>query len=249
LSVRANLLIFKKFQNKSAIEDLEAILIDIPGLADYERIWSLQLHFHNLRTIGKIPNVLIFVEHQHVYTIGKAGDEQDLKVSKFFLEQAGAKIYQIDRGGKITYHGPGQIVGYPIFKLDEFGIDVHTYLRKLEEVIILTLKDYGIDAERKTGLTGVWVKDGKIASIGIKVSRWVTMHGFALNVNTDLKFFDLIFPCGLKDVKMTSMKEILKCDVDMDEVKLNLKEKFERVFGVKFVEHSTELVEKNGEFF
>ncbi len=249
MSVWANLLIFKKFQNKLAIENLEAILIDIPGLADYERVWNLQLHFHNLRTIGKIPNVLIFVEHQHVYTIGKAGDERDLKVSKFFLEQIGAKIYEIDRGGKITYHGPGQIVGYPIFKLDELGIDIHTYLRKLEEVIILTLQDYGIGAERKTGFTGVWVKDKKIASIGVKVSRWVTMHGFALNVNTDLKFFDFIFPCGLKNVEMTSMQKILGRGVDIGEVKLNLKEKFEHIFGVEFVNRSIEFVEKNEEFF
>ncbi len=225
------------------MKNLEAILIDIPGLTDYEKIWHLQLHLHDLRIEGEISDVLIFVEHQHVYTIGKAGSEQDLKVSKFFIEQFGAKIYQIDRGGKITYHGPGQIVGYPIFKLDELGMDVHTYLRKLEEVIILTLQDYGINAGRKSGFTGVWIKDEKIASIGIKVSRWVTMHGFALNVNTDLKFFDLIFPCGLRDVKMTSMREILKRDIEIDEVKFALKEKFEYVFKIKFVNRSLESLE------
>ena len=145
-------------------------------------------------------------------------------------------IFKIDRGGKITYHGPGQIVGYPIFNLNELRIDVHTYLRKIEEVIILTLDDFGIKAERKDGLTGVWVGDEKVASIGIKVSHWVTMHGFALNVNTDLKFFDFIFPCGLKDVSMTSMEKILGFGVDIVDVKVNLKKKFEAVFDVELEE-------------
>ncbi|MFN3134651.1 MAG: lipoyl(octanoyl) transferase LipB, partial [Candidatus Kryptonium sp.] len=129
-----------------------------------------------MRVNGEVSDVLILTEHEHVYTVGKAGDEKDLKVSEFFLNNLGAKIFKIDRGGKITYHGPGQVVGYPIFKLNELEIDVHTYLRKIEEVIILSLDDFGIKAERKDGLTGVWVGDEKIASIGIKVSHWVTMH-------------------------------------------------------------------------
>lgn len=212
-------------------------MIDIPGLSDYEKIWRLQTLLHEMRFRGEIGDVLIFTEHEHVYTIGKAGDESDLRVSEIFLKKMGVKVYKIDRGGKITYHGPGQIVGYPIFKLDDLGFDVHSYLRALEEVIISTLEDYGIKGGRKTGLTGVWVGDEKIASIGIKVSRWVTMHGFALNVNTDLSFFDFIFPCGFKDVSMTSMKKVIGFEVAFDEVKRNLRGKFERVFGLEFVEN------------
>lgn len=216
---------------------LRAILIDIPGFSDYVKVWGLQYKLYELRLKGEISDVLIFTEHEHVYTIGKSGDERDLKVSEIFLEKMGAKVYKIDRGGKITYHGPGQIVGYPIFKLDELGLDIHSYLRALEEVIILLLKDYGISGGRKSGLTGVWVGDEKIASIGIKVSRWVTMHGFALNVNTDLKFFDFIFPCGLRNSSMTSMNEILGFKVDINMVKRGLKEKFEFVFDFEFVEN------------
>jgi lipoyl(octanoyl) transferase len=216
---------------------LKAILIDIPGFSDYTEVWRLQSRLHNLRLRGEINDVLIFTEHNHVYTIGKSGDESDLKVSEIFLERIGAKVFKIDRGGKITYHGPGQIVGYPIFKIDELGFDIHSYLRALEEVIILSLKDYGIEGGRRNGLTGVWVKDEKIASIGIKVSRWVTMHGFAFNVNTDLKFFDYIFPCGFRDVNMTSMRKILGVEVDIEEVKRSLKDKFRIVFGFEFVEN------------
>jgi len=215
---------------------LKAIFIDIPGPSDYEKVWSLQNKLHKMRVSGEINDILILTEHEHVYTIGKAGNEKDLRVSEFFLKDLGVKIFKIDRGGKITYHGPGQIVGYPIFNLNELRIDVHTYLRKIEEVIILTLDDFGIKAERKDGLTGVWVGDEKVASIGIKVSHWVTMHGFALNVNTDLKFFDFIFPCGLKDVSMTSMEKILGFGVDIVDVKVNLKKKFEAVFDVELEE-------------
>lgn len=221
---------------------MRAIFIDIPGPSDYEKVWSFQSKLHKMRVNGEVSDVLILTEHEHVYTVGKAGDEKDLKVSEFFLNSLGAKIFKIDRGGKITYHGPGQIVGYPIFKLNELGIDVHTYLRKIEEVIILSLDDFGIKSERKDGLTGVWVGGEKIASIGIKVSHWVTMHGFALNVNTDLRFFDFIFPCGLKDVSMTSMKKMLGFDVDIVEVKMVLKKNFEVVFDVEFVEQFEEIL-------
>jgi lipoyl(octanoyl) transferase len=222
---------------------VKAILIDILGVSEFEEVWRLQALFHELRIDGKIDDVLIFAEHSHVYTIGKAGDEGDLKVNKSFLSQVGAKIFKIDRGGKITYHGPGQIVCYPIFKLDEIGLDIHSYLRSLEEVIIWALKDYGIEAHRRDGLTGVWVGEQKIASIGIKVSHWVTMHGFALNVNTDLRYFDFIFPCGLKDVEMTSMKKILGFDVCLEEVKKKLIAGFEDVFGIEFWDEVNSLKE------
>lgn len=213
---------------------MRAILIDIPGLSEFEDVWRLQSLIHKFRVDGKIDDVLIFTEHKHVYTIGKAGDENDFKVGENFLLEVGAKVFKIDRGGKITYHGPGQIVCYPIFKLDEIGLDIHSYLRALEEVIIRTLDDYGIRSHRRNGLTGVWVGERKIASIGIKVSHWVTMHGFALNVNTDLRYFDFIFPCGLKDVEMTSMRKILGFDVCLDEVKKKLIAEFEDVFGIEF---------------
>ncbi len=222
---------------------MSAILIDIPNPSDYEKVWRFQTMLHEMRLRGEISDVLILTEHEHVYTIGKVGNMEDFRVSESLLKELGLKIYKIDRGGKVTYHGPGQVVGYPIFKIDELGFDVHSYLRTLEEVIILTLEDYGIKGGRKKGLTGVWVGDEKIASIGIKISRWVTMHGFALNVNTDLKFFDFIFPCGLKNFEMTSMKKILGFEVDIEEVKRSLKDKFEIVFGLKFVEIFNEEVE------
>ncbi len=222
---------------------MKAVLIDISKISEFEEVWRFQSLFHKLRVEGRIEDVLIFAEHNHVYTIGKAGDEADLKVNKTFLSQVGVKVFKIDRGGKITYHGPGQIVCYPIFKLDEIGFDVYSYLRSLEEVIIRTLEDYGIKARRINGLTGVWVGEEKIASIGIKVSHWVTMHGFALNVNTDLRYFDFIFPCGLKNVEMTSMKKILGFDVSINEVKEKLKEKFKDVFGLEFLVKAVSLKE------
>ena len=227
----------------------EAIFIDIPGSSSYEEVWRLQKQFHKMRVKEILGDILLFTEHEHIYTIGKAGDERDLKISEELLKHLGVKVLKIDRGGKITYHGPGQIVGYPIFHLEKMKIDIHTYLRRIEEVIILTLSDFGIKGQRKNGLTGVWVGDEKIASIGIKVSQWVTMHGFALNVNTDLRYFDFIFPCGLKDVSMTSMKKLLGREVDMSEVKKSLKEKFETVFSLKFVQSCLEIFEKKMEIF
>lgn len=228
---------------------MRAIFIDIPGLSEYEKIWDLQRRLHSLRVKKVIDDVLIFTEHEPVYTVGKGGDESDLKISEKFLKHLGVKFFKIDRGGKITYHGPGQIVGYPIFHLEELGIDVHSYLRMVEEVIILTLFDFGIKSERRSNLTGVWVEEDKIASIGIKVSHWVTMHGFALNVNTDLRYFDFIFPCGLRDVKMTSMQRILGRGIDMSEVKKVLREKFENVFGFEFIETNSGIFEKKQEIF
>lgn len=238
-----------KIYHKVQKARLRAIFIDVPGLSEYEKIWDLQKRIHSLRVKKVIYDVLIFTEHGHVYTVGKAGDESDLKIGENFLKHLGIKFFKIDRGGKITYHGPGQIVGYPVFHLEELGIDVHSYLRMIEEVIILTLSDFGIKSERRSNLTGVWVGEDKIASIGIKVSHWVTMHGFALNVNTDLKYFDFIFPCGLRDVKMTSMQRILGREVDMGEVKKVLREKFENVFGFEFIETDLEIFEKKREIF
>ena len=170
------------------------------------------------------PNYLLFCEHPHVYTLGKSGKEGHLLANDAFLQTIGATYYKINRGGDITYHGPGQLVGYPILDLDNFFTDIHRYMRTLEEAIILTLADYGIDAGRIDGLTGVWIDHEqqrhprKICAMGVKASRWVTMHGFALNVNTDLSYFNHIVPCGISDKAVTSIQQELGRAVAMSEV-------------------------------
>jgi len=173
-------------------------------------------------------NFFLFCEHPPVYTLGKSGKMENLLLNEKELKEGGIDFFKINRGGDITYHGPGQIVGYPILDLDQFFTDIHKYLRFLEEAIILTLADYGIEAGRVDGLTGVWLdvdnkeKSRKICALGIKCSRWVTMHGFAFNVNTDLDYFDKIIPCGIDDRDVTSMKRELGREVDMDEVKAKI---------------------------
>ena len=175
---------------------------------------------------------LFFVEHQPpVFTLGKSGDASHLLAAESFLKEQGIEFYRSNRGGDITFHGPGQLVGYPIIDLDQVYTDIHRYLRELEEVIILTLADFGINgAGRKEGLTGVWVGDEKVCAIGVRTSRWVTMHGFALNVNTDLHYFDFIVPCGIRDKAVGSMKKILGKEIFLDEVKQSLLRNFCSVF-------------------
>lgn len=227
------------------------------GTMDYKACWDFQekifaatvqqkMENRNLPVSEQKPtqNYLFFVEHPHVYTLGKSGDISNLLLDDDALKQVEAKYYAINRGGDITYHGPGQIVGYPILDLDNFFTDIHKYLRYLEEAIILTLKEYGIEAGRIAGLTGVWLdtenptKARKIAALGVKCSRWVTMHGFAFNVNADLKYFSNIIPCGITDKAVTSMQTELGRELDMEEVKRVLKGKFAQLFGVKIVEDS-----------
>jgi len=171
-----------------------------------------------LRQKGSIEDLLILVEHNHVYTLGRSGKESNLLLDKELLKKKGIEFWEIERGGDITYHGPGQIVGYPIFDLTNIKKDVYDFLRNIEEVLIRVLKEYGIDGKRIKGKTGVWVRGEKIASIGVKISRWITWHGFALNVNTDLSYFDDIILCGLKDAKPTSMERLLGKELDMEEV-------------------------------
>ncbi|WP_299338073.1 lipoyl(octanoyl) transferase LipB [uncultured Psychroserpens sp.] len=186
-------------------------------------------------------NYFLFVEHPHVYTLGKSGDMSNLLLSEEQLTQKGATFYKINRGGDITYHGPGQIVGYPILDLDNFFTDIHKYLRFLEEVIILTLAEYGLKTERSPGETGVWLDVGtpfarKICAMGVRASRWVTMHGFALNVNADLGYFDNIIPCGIKGKAVTSLNnELGMTTVDEDEVKAKLLKHFKVLFEAEFV--------------
>jgi lipoyl(octanoyl) transferase len=227
------------------------------GLKDYKETWDFQeklfkeiidLKIKNRREERAVdtPNYLIFVEHPHVYTLGKSGDISNLLVDEKALEEKGASFYKINRGGDITYHGPGQIVGYPILDLDNFFTDIHKYLRFLEEIVILTLADYGLKAERSKGETGVWLDVGtpfarKICAMGIRASRWVTMHGFALNVNADLGYFDLMIPCGIKGKAVTSLNaELGKKEVDVNEVKERLLSHFSLLFEAELLKQKTE---------
>ncbi|MCH2034441.1 MAG: lipoyl(octanoyl) transferase LipB [Tenacibaculum sp.] len=182
-------------------------------------------------------NYFLFVEHPHVYTLGKSGDMSNLLLNEKQLEAKGITFYKINRGGDITYHGPGQIVGYPILDLENFFTDIHKYLRFLEEVIIKVIADYGLKGVRSEGETGVWLDVGtpfarKICAMGIRTSRWVTMHGFALNVNADLGYFDHIIPCGIKGKAVTSMEAELGRKLDVEEVKNKILKYFKEIFEV-----------------
>lgn len=217
------------------------------GLKDYKETWDLQEEIFKKTVAIKVrnrrenaglstPNHFLFVSHAHVYTLGKSGDLSNLLLNEEQLKTKGANFYKINRGGDITYHGPGQIVGYPILDLENFFTDINKYLRLLEETIILTLADYGLEASRSQGETGVWLDVGtpfarKICALGVRASRWVTMHGFALNVNTDLGYFDHIIPCGIRGKSVTSLRVELKQDhVDENEVKEKLLKHFLNLF-------------------
>lgn len=225
------------------------------GLKDYKETWELQESLFNQILDLKIknrreelnletPNHFLFVEHPHVYTLGKSGDFDNLLISEKQLAEKGATFYKVNRGGDITYHGPGQIVGYPILDLDNFFTDIHKYLRFLEEVIILTLADYGISSSRSQGETGVWLDVGtpfarKICAMGVRASRWVTMHGFALNVNVDLGYFDNMIPCGIRGKAVTSLNvELGVGQVDMDDVKQKIRKHFTALFSAELLENS-----------
>lgn len=184
-------------------------------------------------------NYLLFCEHPPVFTLGKSGAETNLLMSKDFLEKHGIEYFKINRGGDITFHGPGQIVGYPILDLEQFGMGVKQYIHAMEEVIIKTLEEYGIKSERLDGATGVWLdtntpKARKICAIGVKASRYVTMHGFAFNINTNLNYYSYINPCGITDKSVTSMQNELMREVDLNEVQNKLKSNFKLVFGMEF---------------
>lgn len=203
------------------------------NLIDYQEAWDLQKTTLEKVADDQSDDVLYLLEHPHTYTLGKVADRKNLVSSEEYLRENKISVYDIDRGGDITYHGPGQIVGYPIIDLNEWNPDTHKYLRALEEVIILTCKDFGIKAGRVPKFTGVWLDDRKIAAIGIKVTRWVTMHGFAFNINTDLSFFNGIIPCGIADKQVTSLKQELGREVDMNEAKERVLKNFVDVFGYK----------------
>ena len=225
------------------------IIVKDLGHKDYKETWDYQESlFEEIVELKRknraentevpTPNYFLFVEHPHVYTLGKSGHIENLLIDEAALAKKGASFYKINRGGDITYHGPGQIVGYPIIDLENFFTDIHKYLRLLEEVIIRTLADYGIKGERSEGETGVWLDVGtpfarKICAMGVRASRWVTMHGFALNVNTDLGYFDNIIPCGIRGKAVTSLNvELSKEKVDTEEVKTLILKHFEEIFEV-----------------
>lgn len=206
------------------------------GIEPYKKIWDFQYYLQNLRLEGKIPDVLILLEHSPVYTLGKVAKQEHLLINPQKLSEEKIDLFEIDRGGDITFHGPGQIVGYPIIKLDDLYQDLHRYLRELEEVIILTLREYGIEGYRIPGLTGVWVNDEKICAMGIKVTRWVTMHGFAFNINTDLNYFHKIIPCGIKDKGVTSLQKIYNHKIEIEEVKEIIIRNFGKIFQYNHIE-------------
>jgi len=202
------------------------------GVSSYKNTWELQKKLQIKRIENKIEDTLLLVEHEPVYTFGKNADENHLLQN--YPEDV--KLFHIERGGDITFHGPGQLVGYPIMDLHNYKMSISWYMRSLEEVIIRSLDRFGISADRKDGLTGVWVGDEKIAALGVRISRWVTMHGFALNVNTDLTYYDSIIPCGIFDYGITSMEHILGNEQEMNEVKKVLVSVFSDVFQPKGVE-------------
>ena len=196
------------------------------GLCSYKEVWDLQKNIHADRIAGKDQDTLLLVEHTPVYTFGKNADENHLL--QHYPENV--PIFHIERGGDITFHGPGQLVGYPILDLNNYKKSISWYMRSLEEVIIDTLDIYGLVAIRKDGLTGVWIGDEKIAALGVRISRWVTMHGFALNVNTDLNYYDGIIPCGILEYGVTSMEKLFNYKINMDDMKKNLISCFRNIF-------------------
>uniref|UniRef100_A0A7V1EI18 Octanoyltransferase n=1 Tax=candidate division WOR-3 bacterium TaxID=2052148 RepID=A0A7V1EI18_UNCW3 len=206
------------------------------GLRNYKEVWDLQKELHSKRVAEEIPDTLILVEHNPVVTLGKSGKDENIKVSSKFLQEKGIELYHIERGGDVTFHGPGQLVGYPVFNIKKGLAGIKPFIEKIEDAIISTLGDFKISAEKKEKMIGVWVGEKKICSIGVAIKRWVSFHGFALNVNNDLKYFDLINPCGFKDIKMTSMQEILNYMVEMARVKKAVIKNFAVIFGFNIIQ-------------
>ncbi len=233
--------------------DREGIFEDL-GLRDYKETWDYQEElFRNLmavklrnRSLSTAEqeiqvNRLLFVEHPHVYTLGRNGSDKNLLADHIQLQAKDASFYRIDRGGDITYHGPGQIVGYPLLDLEEFGLTLKAYIESIEEVIIRSLGEYNIEAGRMDGATGVWIdgkgkgKARKICAIGVKASRYITMHGFAFNINTDLDYFNYINPCGFTDKEVTSLANELGKKQDFEKAKCVVKKNFEEIFGINWI--------------
>jgi len=203
------------------------------GLVSYADGLRLQRELVAQRKGGTVPDTLLLLEHHHVYTLGRNAKKENLLTSAEELAARGAQVFEIDRGGDVTYHGPGQLVGYPILDLAQHRRDIAWYMRSLEEVLIAVAGEYRIEAGREAGTPGVWVEDDKLAAMGVHISRWVTSHGFAFNVNTDLRYFDGIVPCGLRDKGVTSLQKLLGRQVEMDQVVEKVVRHFGRVFGME----------------
>lgn len=224
------------------------------GTIDYQEGWDYQTQLFDAIIAKKIqnrkdnkenvttPNYLLLCQHPHVYTLGKSGSIDNLLLSEKELQEKKIDFYKINRGGDITYHGFGQLVGYPILDLNNFSTDIHWYMRSLEEVIIRSIADFGLQGERLKGFTGVWLdtqnQPRKICAMGVKTSRWVTMHGFALNVNTDLSFFDYIVPCGIKDKAVTSLAQELGRKIAIEDVETSVLKHFEEIFEAEIISHT-----------
>lgn len=215
-------------------------IVDL-GVCNYGTTWELQKRFHERRIAGEIPDTLILVEHPDVYTLGKNADATHLIASQDYLKSKSIEIFHVDRGGDITYHGPGQLVGYPIFNLKEHRESISWYVNAVEEVLIQTLNDFGISSNRINGLTGIWINDKKIAAIGMRVSRWVTMHGFALNISTDLSLFSGIIPCGISIKGVTRIIDI-NPTVTIEQVKTKVVDHFKDIFAFTNVRRYNQLV-------
>jgi len=211
---------------------MNQLLVVNLGRTRYAEAWDLQRKIFSARLARAIPDVLLLTEHEPVYTLGKGADTNHLLAGEAELHEKNIDLYAIDRGGDVTFHGPGQLVGYPILDLNDYYLDIHRYLRDIEEVLIRTAKDFAVNAERSDGYTGVWVKNDKIAAIGVKVSRWVTMHGFAFNVSTDLSYFDRIIPCGIFHRGVTSLQMLTGRVIEMADVEKAVMRNFESVFSV-----------------
>ena len=223
-----------EMQSIQTVSEMSEINFLQLGREPYEPIWEMQKELVLKRQQGLVPDTVIMVEHDPVYTLGKNADENHLLQSR----RDDVPTFTVERGGDVTFHGPGQIVGYPILDLHDHQLSINWYMRSLEEVLIRTLAEFRIDSERREGLTGVWVEDRKIASLGVRLSRWVTMHGFALNVNTDLSYFDGIIPCGIFECGVTSMERILGGELVLEVVQKKIEQMFVNVFDLKVSERA-----------
>jgi lipoate-protein ligase B len=214
-------------------------IIDL-GLIDYQKAWDLQHLLWSKRVEGELPDLLLFLEHPHVITLGRRGNRSHLLASQEVLEAMRIPIFHVERGGDVTYHGPGQMVVYPIFDLKEYGYRLIRYIGQLEEVILRILKDFGIEGRRDPLNRGVWVDGEKIASVGVAIKRWVSFHGFSLNYETDLKYFELINPCGLEEKKMTSMAKILGREISREDLVERIDFHFKQIFERDWQERKLE---------
>ncbi|MGH9404480.1 MAG: lipoyl(octanoyl) transferase LipB [Terriglobia bacterium] len=216
------------------------------GIVDYETALAIQQKKIAARKRGEIPDTLLLLEHPHVYTLGRNAQPAHVLAAPDHLASLGAAIYATDRGGDVTYHGPGQLVGYPIFDLAGHRRDIAWYMRSLEQVFVGVAAEYGIAADRLPNLTGVWVGNEKLVALGVHVSRWVTSHGFAFNINTDLRYFDWIVPCGIRDKGVTSLEKLLGRRVSLDDAAARVVRRFGEVFGMEMVETTGSLADEIG---